>query len=156
MRAERAAAHLHGMITPSRKPDQSVAFDGISMPRGGQEGRTCDLTGCPQEASALVAAPDGDLLLVCTGHEADLTAPTSTPAIDEPGPMRTRRVRPPRARARFSARHAWLALRLLLGVAMVVWGLVVAGNGGTVDGLVTGTLGALLVLVSVRPRRARF
>ena len=63
------------MTIPIRKPDQAVEFDGVVLPRGSQEGRSCDLTDCPDEATALVSAPDGSILSVCSGHEVDLTAP---------------------------------------------------------------------------------
>lgn len=138
------------MSRHERKREQSLTYEGRVLPRGLDESRTCDIASCPGGSESLVSAPGGSVLLVCATHASDLTSPVVEP-VEVPGGDVTP---PPAPRQAWVTRERVLALvRVVLGIVLIVWGLsICAGPGDDFDGIVTGTIGAFLVLNRVRPR----
>lgn len=158
-----------------------MAYDGKQMPSGSAEDRLCDLDDCPRRSETLVAADDGSILLVCTSCATLMssTGPGASPGVPAGGyevapetvPMRVvprdeddtcefpaireEIAAPAAVPAKRPARaRGWAFwLRLLVGTVLTVWGLVLlAGDAGAFDGVVTGAVGGYVLLNLARPR----
>lgn len=140
-----------------RKHDQALSFDGRQMPRGLQEQRLCDLSGCARPSASLVAAPDGSVLLVCDTCAEDITGPRPTPKPQAVRPSPADEVPDvpvPEKGHRVGARTSWATwVRAAAGVALAGWGVaLLVSQGDAFDAVATTSVGIYLLLDLVRPR----